>query len=156
MSFVFKEITEAEYQELNCRAIIEEDSRFFCSFAKIETVHDCYKLCWVSELVSPEIIEVGKGVLAIGIDFDFVVIDLNDNVEKLHLDFPCYFCCTIKNDDFLIVVSQTEIFVVNSQYDVSAKIDLPDICEDVKLVDGMLNIRCMDGFCLEYLLKNKS
>ena len=58
MSFVFKKITEAEYQELNCRTIIEEDSRFSRSFAKIETVHGCYKLCWESELVSPEIIEV--------------------------------------------------------------------------------------------------
>ena len=47
--------------------------------------------------------------------------------------------------------------ITNSRLLFSAKLQIRqngDICENVEFTDGILNIRCMDGSCLEHQLMN--
>ncbi len=110
------------------------------------TYNKCkFKISWHSQLVQPKIKKISAEKYGIGIDQNFVIINFkNCKICKfLNLD---YFFYEVKiYNDLIFIITEMEIIVLDNQFELFKKLELPDIFNSLNFQNDYMVVECMNG-----------
>ncbi|KQT27024.1 hypothetical protein ASG22_20425 [Chryseobacterium sp. Leaf405] len=107
-----KEISEKDFKNSNL-PVLFEDKRTDRMFGVISNDIHSFKLGWQSTIVKPVIKEVNQEIYAIGIDQNFILIDLELLKIRLKLKLTYFFFNVAIYNNFIIVITELEIFIIS-------------------------------------------
>lgn len=140
-----REISEINYKNSNL-PILFETKQTDRMFGMISNNKQSFKFGWQSTIVKPIIKEVSKEVYAIGIDLNFIIIDLNLVKIKLKLELSYFFLNLVFYDDFIIVITELEILIISLiNCSLLKNISLPEIYENMEMNGKDLKFISVDG-----------
>lgn len=138
-------ITKEKYQELKIKNLFEEKMTD-CVYATILINNVVYKFAWASDLVTPVIKIINNQYCTIGIDLDFIVINMIENVVIDSVKLNYFFYDTQIFNNFLFVITELEILKIEMQnFKIIDEIGLPEIFESWDVVDNKIKVICLDG-----------
>ncbi len=138
-------ITKEKYQELKVKNLFEEKMTDRV-FATILINNVAYKFAWGSDIVVPVIKIINNQYCTIGIDLEFIVINMIENVVIDSVKLNYFFYDTQIFNNFLFVITELQILKIEMQnFKIIDQIDLPEIFESWDVVDNKIKITCLDG-----------
>lgn len=146
------EISEINYKSSNF-PILFEDNRTDRMFGIISNDIYSFKLGWQSTIIKPIVKEVSKEVYAIGIDQNFIIIDLNSLGIRLKLELTYFFYNVVVYNNFIIVITELEILIISElTYKVVKEISLPEVYTKMEISDPNIKVKCIDGSEVDFEL----
>lgn len=139
-------ITKEKYQELNVQVLFD-DNLTDRAFATILINNVTYKFAWRSDVVKPIIKIINNQYCTIGVDLEFIVINMIENViiNNIKLDF--FFYDTQVFHNLLFVITELQILKMDTQsFEIIDKIDLPDIFESFDVIDQSILVTCFNDY----------
>ncbi|PXW06932.1 hypothetical protein C8D70_12415 [Chryseobacterium sp. CBTAP 102] len=140
-----QEISEVSYKNSDL-PILFEDNLTDRMFGIISNDIHSFKFGWQSTIVKPIIKEANQKNYAIGIDQNFVLIDLNLVRIRLKLELSYFFYNMVVLDDLIIVITELEILIVNlKSFSLLTTISLPELYEKMEINGKDVRFICIDG-----------
>ncbi len=139
-------ITKEKYQALKLKNLFEEKITDR-AFATILINNVVYKFAWGSDIVKPVIKIINNQYCTIGIDLEFIVINMIENtvIDRVKLNFFYYDTQVFNN--FLFVITELQILKMSKQsFKIIDKIDLPDIFESFDVTDQGVLVTCFNDY----------
>lgn len=140
-------IGESEFKKIEAsrRAINHDHARKFAILALGDTL-GCYGLSWRSELVEP-IVELSSDELAVwvGVDQQVAAIGLSQGQIRLSLALNSNLVQILVGDKLTAVLTEDEILLFNPDFSIRLIKVLPDLAEEIAMVESGLEIRLMSG-----------
>lgn len=147
-----REISEINYKS-STLPVLFEDERTDRMFGIISNNIHSFKFGWQSTNIKPVVKEVSKEIYAIGIDQNFILIDLNIVNIKLKLKLFYFFYNLVVYDTFMIVITELEILIVSLiNYNLLTSISLPELYENMETNGKNLKFTCIDGSYVDFNL----
>lgn len=145
MRINIREISKSDFNNLQLPVLFEDKltDRVFCVISN--GVNE-YKFGWQSTLIKPRIRFINNNYCSIGIDLIFIIFDFNTGIilKKFSLDY--YFYDTKIFNEFLYVITQLEIFKINTKaLLVVETFALPDYFESIEFNERVISVKCIDG-----------
>lgn len=148
MDLIIKEISESDYLKLDCKELTEwNDLTKFNHFMLITASQQNFKLCWESSLIYPDFVRISDYTYCVGIDQIFFIFDFLNGDFKLSMEFDCYFIQVMKYRNFVLVITQMDIYILKlSDYSIYKTVNLPDVFSDIKFDSSVVYISCISGY----------
>lgn len=144
MNLTLQNISKIEFNNLNVPIIFDDVMCARC-FAVLSNSQYTFKFSWRSDLIMPEIMEVGAGIYSLGIDQNISIIDFNTNIILLNLELT-YFFYEVVVLNFIYVITELELLRIDKHsFNVVEEIGLPDIFVEMSVHNNKMEIKCMDG-----------
>lgn len=141
----FQQITLEQYKELQTKVLFE-DPENDNSYGVLDSGAIKYKFGWISGLVPAVQQWLDDKICTVGIDQNFVLFNFETGEVLLTLSLDTYFVDTyiVKHD--ILVVTQLEIFKIDSSsFKIINTIDLPDFFVRMEVDGDTYRVSCFDG-----------
>lgn len=145
-----REISEKEFKNSNL-PVLFENKLTDRMFGVISNDINSFKLGWQSNIIKPVVKEVNQEIYAIGIDQNFILIDLNLVNIRLKLELTYFFYNVVIYNNFIIVITELEIFIISEfTYKVVKEIPLPEIYTKMRVNERNIKFICVDGSEIDF------
>ncbi len=139
-----KEISEIDYNSSNL-PILFEDKQTDRMFAIISNNIHSFKFGWQSTIIKPVVKEIGEEIYAIGIDQNFIIINLSTGDIKLKLDLFYTFSNIEVYNDFIFVMTELEVFIINKiNFTRLTEVFLPEFYANMEVNGTNIKFICID------------
>ncbi|HEY5751394.1 MAG TPA: hypothetical protein VIU12_35290 [Chryseolinea sp.] len=102
-----------------------------------------YKFTWQSDLIKPELTEIADDVFSIGIDLNFAIVNIETRNVLLNVSLDSFFYYTTTLGDSIYVIAEVEIMKIDKHsYVIIHRYGLPDIFEEMKVVNDRIEVKC--------------
>ena len=140
-------IGESEFKKIQAsrRAIAHDHARKFAVLDLGDTL-GCYGLSWCSELIEP-MVELSSDELAVwvGVDQQIAAICLSQGQISLSLVLNSNLVQILIADRLTAVLTEDEVLLFNPDFSIRLIKGLPDLAEEIAMVQSGLEIRLMSG-----------
>lgn len=139
-------VSEQDFQKIPIERRVIDICYARC-FGVLSVANNQYGISWSSDLMSPKFLHLEKyHILFIGIDLYVVGINLIDGNISFKVGLTDTFSFFKENDIGFMIVTETTVTNVNGENcSISRFVNVPDIINDVGIVDGKLIIDCLDN-----------
>ena len=145
MTLIKQQISEKQYNELDY-PILFDDNKFDRAFGIIDNGKYQWKYGWQSISLKPFIENLEAETYLIGIDRDFIIVDLSSNIIKLKLRLNYFFYGAKQTDKLIFVISELEVIkIVKTNFEIIQSYELPDFFQDMKIMDEHCKITYSGG-----------
>ncbi|WP_326981989.1 hypothetical protein VUJ46_17420 [Chryseobacterium sp. MYb264] len=142
MEVHFKEITEENFNKVNYHLLFE-NTLSGRSFGIISNDNFNYKFSWQSDIVKPEINNIEDDIYSVGIDLNYVILDLVTNKILLNVNLNSFFIKSLVRNNIVYMIAETEVYLISAKnYNVIKSVDLPDVFEDIIFESDTAIIKC--------------
>jgi hypothetical protein len=144
-------INKAEYDRLDCQILFENKQADRC-YAKISNRNGNYfKFGWQSDLLNPQIIEIDYSIYAIGIDLDFIIINMSKHKIISHLILSNFFYDIKLFGNDICIATELEVIIMDkAHYKIKDTIPLTDFYSNMSFNDNFLIIDTIDNNSIKY------
>ncbi|THF51730.1 hypothetical protein E6C50_08195 [Flavobacterium supellecticarium] len=143
-NFNFRIITEKEFEKLESTLIFSDKNDR--SFGEISFLDKKFKFSWHSEIVLPIIKQIDHNAFGIGIDLNFVLIDLNKREILLNLKLDNYFMDFVMHNENIYVAAQTYIIQIEIKgCKIIKEYGLPEFFNEFILEGNTIRVQCIDN-----------
>lgn len=147
---ILNEISDINYKSSNF-PILFEDNQTDRVFGIISNDVHRFKLGWQSTIVKPVVKGISKEIYAIGIDQNFIIIDLNLVNIRLKLKLNYFFYNVVTCNNFIIVITDLEIFIISElTYKIVKEIPLPEVYTEMEVNDQNIKFICINGSEIDF------
>ncbi|MCW3463686.1 hypothetical protein [Chitinophaga nivalis] len=149
LDIVIKEITESDFNT-SSKPLLFKSGYLDRRFALVgNNAVFSFLIGWQSDLLSPRVFTITHCDMAIGIDLSFAIVDFCENKVLMKLELPFNFIDLIQIGNKLVIVTELEIIEVE-EYSVVNNYFLSDVYEELSVVNGVMNVKCVNGDMLEW------
>ena len=149
MNIFLEKISQDEFDRLEVPEIFTKDKSSRC-YGVIKNDCQKYKLAWQSDLVEPVLAEVGVGIVSIGIDQHFALLDFIKNNVLLKLVLYFTFLDSKIFQRNLFIGTEFEVLRVNlTTYEVVNSYPLPEIFEEIVFFENSFIIKCAENVTIK-------
>lgn len=144
MEIVFEKITKDTFDSLNANILFHDSTDR--NYGKVFYKGTIFKFSWASDLVPPVIKKISDCKYGIGIDFNFSIVDFEQNTILINLIFDYYFLNFIVRKGYLYIANELEIIKLDSNtFKLMETYYLPEIYAGFLIKDSILEVNCLDG-----------
>lgn len=129
---VIELFSETDHSKSNCYGLITINSH-------------SYKFSWRSNLIEPQILFLKDGIVGIGIDQHFCLLN-SQNADNLSLLLLSFFSFMKAFEEQLLVICETEILILDlSSFKLDKGFMFEEIIQDVNVVNHFITVYFIDG-----------
>jgi hypothetical protein len=139
----FKNISSKEFNQENASMLFTDkvSNRCFGIFTNGKLT---FRVAWHSDTIEPEVTEIATNIYVIGIDQNFVIVDLNNGQVLLKLELAYNFFGIQLIDNNIFVITELELIQINKNtFEVIKEHALPDFFKELEQVDDRLQVKCV-------------
>jgi|SRR5690554_280699 len=145
MKVYIREISEEEYKNKNL-SVLFDDQISDRTFAILTNDEDIFKMGWQSTDISPSLINLTDRIFAIGVDLNFVIIDISTKKALMRIKLNYFFYEFKIIDNILLVITELEIIKVNIvNFQIDEKYALSDFFETIETINKRILVKTVDG-----------
>lgn len=140
-------IDESEFNKIegSRRAIAHAHARQFAVLDLGDTL-GCYGLSWRSELVEPIVeLSTDKRAVWVGVNQQVTAICLSQGQIHLSLALNSNLVQILTGNKHTAVLTEDEVLLFNPDFSIRSIKGLPDLAEEIAMVESGLEIRLMSG-----------
>jgi hypothetical protein len=141
------EISEKEFEDIDCaKQIISHDNPRKFALVEIDKSHGKYGLSWRSDLIKPVIRDAPASLaIWIGVDQRLVAVSKSEGNVIVALSLDSNLVDIISNNLTTAVLTETELFLFNSDGSARLVKALPEIGSGISVTDNIFYIEMIDG-----------
>lgn len=141
---MFSKITKEEFNRSAFAELFNDKLTSRC-WGVITNGVNGFKFGWQSDLLEPFITEADTNIHTIGIDRNFVIVDLDKGKILLSLNLTYNFFTTILFKGNIFVCTELEIIkVTQNGLKILSSYPLPDFFEELVLSDDSIKVKCFE------------
>jgi hypothetical protein len=150
MKRVITKLSKAGFNETSAEVLFNSDNAR--AFGVFEAQSCKFKLDWESDLIIPEVYDLGNEFYTIGIDQNFAIVDVGKCAVKLSVKLGYFYVETIVVDETIFVITELAIIKISKVSLQILKIEaLPDIYQEcLSYKNGILQIKCFGDIFLKF------
>lgn len=138
-------IDEEKYDSLQLDELFLKDE-YSRRFGIIQNNEKKVKLSWRSDIIDPLICKAGSKYNAIGVDNDFILLDVSTLKTIIKLKLNWNLIEILSTEKIIYIVSEQDVLAISLESLGILKSEmLPDAIESCKLIKQELEVLCMDG-----------
>jgi hypothetical protein len=148
----YEKISRPEFDSSNF-PILFQNVKYARSYGTITDSDCCFRFSWRSDLIEPEIKDIGGYHYSVGVDQNYCLIDIQTKKTILDLELFFSFLSSELHNDFIFINTEMEVIRICKKDLTTEEIDLPDFFSELTYVNGEVQAKCVDGTIVS-LMKN--